>query len=95
MFNGRKIAKLEESVNLLTHEVNNHKYQLAEVSRVLKEISLALPEMTDTINLIRKELPKGERANAEPNITPVEPVNEAPANRGQRVRKDRGTNKSR
>ena len=40
-------------------------------SRVVEEISLTLPEMTDTINTIREALPKGTKTNAEPISTPV------------------------
>lgn len=102
MFNGKKIARLStqlatqiERINALELANANLQSELLRHRGLLKEISLTLPEMTDTINTIREALPKGTKTNAEPISTPVVAVDKAPSDRRFGLWKNRGSNLSR
>lgn len=93
MFNTIKIRTLEERLRSKELDLDNLKFRVAElelekvrVAGILKDLSLGLAEMTDTLNTIKtaviKPLPASEdQSNAKSQQPSVSEKRKAPANR--------------
>lgn len=83
MFNGKKIARLSTQLATQTERINalelanaNLQSELLRHRGLLKEISLTLPEMTDTLNAIREKLNASNKSvdtGTAERVTPLRP----------------------
>ena len=101
MFNGKRISKLEMQVEKLIHENEvlkarvSYLLETVEAQKLLvKDFSLTLPEMTDTLKNIQARLfaPVKEFDLAQSQPAPVSVDNESAPDRRLGKRKDRGAN---
>lgn len=65
MFNSKRLQRLEENATFLTNRIAYLDQEIQRQRELLKEFSLTLPEMTDTLKSIQSKLPSGVRANVQ------------------------------